>query len=524
MKILVCDPIAPEGLEILRSAAEVDVRLRLPEAELLTIVGGYDALVVRSETQVTGAVIEAGRKLQVIGRAGVGVDNIDLEAATRRGILVVNAPASNIVSAAEHALALMLAVARHIPQAYVHLKQGAWARENFIGVELRGKTLGILGLGKVGTEVAKRARALEMNLIGYDPFVTAEAARQLEVELLPFREVLGRADFLTIHTPLTSATQKLMGARELAQMKRGARLINTARGGIVDEEALYQAVESGHLAGAGVDVFEEEPPHNCPLFKSDKIVVTPHLAASTVEAQSNVAVDMARQLLLALSGQPTPNVVNAPLIPREALTAMAPYIPVAAALGSLAVQLAHGPWKSISILYEGDVTRHSTLPLKVAIIKELLEPFTEERVNIVNAQAVAERRGLQMVETTNPVCANYSSLVTLAVVTPEGTTTVAGTLLRDQPHIVRVNDFWIDVVPSGGYWLFSHHRDRPGLIGAVGNVTGEADINISSMQVGRLKPRGQALMILGLDASLTEAQIQKIMAIPDIITAHLVKL
>jgi D-3-phosphoglycerate dehydrogenase len=524
MKVLVVDPVAEEGIEALRSHVEVDVKLGIKPDELRNIIGDYDALIVRSETKVTADIIKAGKKLQVIARAGVGLDNIDVEAATRHGIVVVNAPTGNTIAAAEHTMALMLALARHIPQANTKLKSGIWQRTEFMGTELRNKTLGIVGLGNVGSEVARRAQAFKMRLIGYDPFVSPDYARNLGVELVPLEQLLRESDFITLHLPLTAKTKGLIGSKELAKMKPTARIINCARGGLIDEEALLHAVESGRIAGAALDVFSKEPPTESVLFSSDKIVVTPHLGASTAEAQASVALEVAEQVLAVLRGQPARYAVNAPQIPAELLSVLAPFMQVASTLGSLARQLMEGQVKSILIKYSGELANYDTSAVRAAAIGGLLEGISEERINLVNASIIASQRGIKVLEQKESTCENYASLITIEVTTDAGKTTVAGTVLRGETHIVRVNDFWPDIIPTGGYFLFSDHRDRPGLIGAVGTITGKADINISSMQLARLQPRGQALMILALDEPLSEEHIQQILALPDVHTAKLVKL
>jgi len=524
MKVLIADPIAEEGIDALRAHVEVDGRLGLVRDELIAAIGDYEAIVVRSETKVSAEVIEAGRKLHVIGRAGVGVDNIDVDAATRRGIVVVNAPAGNIVSAAEHTIALMLAMARSIPQANAQLRSGVWRRYDFLGIEVRNKTLGIIGLGNVGSEVARRAKGLEMRLIAHDPFVSIEYARNLGVELVSLKELLKESDFITLHTPLTEATRGLIGAKEFAMVKPTVRFINCARGNIIDEVALFNAVEEGRVAGAAFDVFAEEPAIESILFNSDKILVTPHLAASTAEAQATIALDVAEQIIAVLKGQPARYSVNAPLISPETLSVVAPFLGVAQQVGRLLSQLAEGQMSTIAITYEGEIANYDTAALKAAIIGGLLEAISEERVNLVNANIIAQKRGLKVTEHKDPICEIYGNLITLEVTTSAGVTTAAGTVMRGEPHIVRVNSYWIDVVPSGGYFLFSDHRDRPGLIGTVGTLLGNADINISSMQLGRLEPRGPALLVLALDEPIGDEQREQLLAIPDIYTIKLVKL
>ncbi len=525
MKVLVTEQIASEGLDILRAKAEVDVRLRPDPGELVSLIGDYEALVVRSETRVTREVIEAGRKLQVIARAGVGVDNIDIDAATQRGIVVVNAPAANTIAAAEHTVALMLALARHIPQAHAHLAAGTWARSNFIGIEVRNKTLGIVGLGNVGSEVARRVQGLQMKVIAHDPFVSPEYAHNLRVELVSLERLLRESDFITLHLPLTDASRGLIGARELSLVKPSVRIINCARGGLIDEEALCRAIEEGRVAGAALDVFSHEPPVGSPLLRNERVICTPHLGASTHEAQVSVSVEAAEQVVEVLKGRPARYAVNAPLIPPETLAFLGPFFDVASTVARVAAQLQEGQAGSIDIVYEGDIANYDVTTLKAAVIGGLLEGISEERVNVVNANMIAQRRGLKVTEHKDPACENYSSLITVSVNTSSGTTTVAGTVMRGEQHIVRVGDYWIDVVPKrGSYFLFSDHRDRPGLIGAVGMVTGQADINISSMQVARLQARGDALMVLELDEPLRDEHIRQLLAIPDLYTAKVVKL
>ena len=524
MKVLVADSVADEGIDILRSYAQVDIKLGLKPEEIISIIGDYEALVVRSRTKVSPKVIEAGKKLQVVARAGVGVDNIDVEAATRHGIMVVNAPTGNTISAAEHTIALMLSLARHIPQANAMLKSGVWQRSDFMGIEVKDKVLGIIGLGNVGSEVAKRARGLEMKLIACDPFISIDYAHNLQVELLSLEQLLKESDFITLHLPLTASTKTLIGAKELALVKPTVRIINTARGGLIDEEALVKAVKEKRVAGAAIDVFSREPTTKSVLFGDDNIITTPHLGASTTEAQSMAAKDIARQIVDIFKGRPARYAVNAPFISVEALSVLAPFIKAASTAGRLASQLTEGQMSAIQIKYDGDISSYDTNALKAAALGGLLEEISEERVNLVNANIVAARRGLTVVEQKETVCENYASLITVEATTSTGVTTVAATVIRGETHIVRVNNYWIDIVPTGAYFMFSDHLDRPGLISAVSKVTGDADVDISAMHVGRLKPRGQALMVLALDAPLLEEHLQKILSIPDVYTAKLIKL
>ena len=525
MKILVADPIGDEGVSILRSEHEVDIKTGLKPAELMAIIGGYEALVVRSQTQVTADVIQAGNKLQVIGRAGVGVDNIDVMEATKQGVIVVNAPTGNTISAAEHSIALMMALARHIPQANAVLKGGAWKRSDFVGTEVRGKTLGVIGLGNVGSEVARRARGLEMKVIGYDPHVSADYAHNIQVELVPLNQIFKESDFITLHIPLIDSTKGLIGTEALAMMKPTVRIINAARGGLIDEEALVKAVREKRVAGAAIDVFVTEPTTKSILFEENNIIVTPHLGASTAEAQTLVAKDVAEQIVTVLKGEPARYAVNAPFVAMEIFSVLAPFIRAASIVGKLVSQLAEGQTSSIRIQYQGELAEYDTKILKATVIGGLLERVSEERVNMVNAGLVAARRGLTVVEEKNSACENYSSLITVTAISSQGATTiVAVTVMRGETHVVRVGDYWVDIVPTGGYFLFSDHEDRPGMIGSVGKITGDANINVSSMHLGRLKSRGQALMILALDEPLPELQRQKILALPGVVTATLVKL
>jgi len=524
-RVLVCDPIAEDGVAVLkRFGAEVDVRTGLSPDQLREAVSGYDALIVRSETKITREIIAAADTLQVIGRAGIGVDNIDVGAATEKGVVVVNAPTGNIISAAEHTIALMLALARHIPEASASLRAGRWDRGSFLGMEVRGKTLGIIGLGQVGSEVARRARGLEMRIIAHDPFVPEERARVLGVEMVSMAELLKESDFVSVHTTLTEGTRKLIGEAELRAMKPTARIINTARGGIVDETALEVALREGRIAGAALDVFEQEPISSHPLFESERVVVTPHLGASTAEAQERVAVDVAEQIIAVLKGEPARYAVNAPLISPETYSFLAPYLPVAFKVASLAVQLCEGQMGEIEIDYSGDIGQHDLTPLKAAVVGGLLAPISEEHVNVVNVGVVAQRRGLQITEKRGPSHEIYANLITVRLTTSAGETRVSGTLAHDGPHIVSIDDFWVDVPPGGGYLLACENRDRPGMIGALGTLLGQFDVNISFMNVGRHEKRGMALMVLTLDQALTPEQLAKVREIPDIFGVKLARL
>ncbi len=524
MKVLVADPISEEGIEVLRGEAQVDVKPGLKPEELVAIIGGYEALVVRSQTRVTAKVIGAGRRLQVIARAGVGVDNIDVEEATRRGVIVVNSPEGNIVSAAEHTMAMLLALARRIPRANSQLRAGVWNRQ-LKGFEVRKKTLGIIGLGRVGTEVAQFAGGMHMSVIAHDPLVSEARAERLGVQLVDMETLLKTSDFITVHVPLNSSTRGLIGREQFKLMKPTAMLINCARGGIVDEEALDDALNRGLLAGAAVDVFLKEPAQDNILLQNDKVVVTPHLAASTVEAEINTGRDVAEQVVAVLKGNPPAYPVNAPMISREVLAVLGPYLEAGRTIGRIAVQLISGHPESLTIRYQGDIARQETGPVKVAVLSGLLEIITDERVNIVNADIIAGRRGLHVTEQKDAACENYANMVAVEVQTTAGSTLVAGTSLRGRTYLTRVDDYWLEIEPSGSYILFTEHKDRPGMIGAVGTIIGDAGINISQMQVSLGIQHGEkAMMVLCLNELLPAECYQRILAIPDMYRALLVKL
>ncbi len=524
MKVLVADSIATQGIDILRQHAEVDVRKGVTPEELGSVIGDYDALVVRSQTKVTSDIIEAAEKLQVIGRAGVGVDNIDVDAATRHGIIVINSPEGNIVSTAEHTIAMLLALARRIPQAHNLLHTGVWDRE-FKGSEIRNKVLGIIGLGRVGTEVAEMAKGLRMEVIAYDPMVSESRAERLGVRLVELETLLKTADFITMHVPLNTSTKNLIGRSELKLVKPTAMLINCARGGILDEKALYDALNQGKLTGAAIDVFSKEPAQDNILLQSDKVITTPHMAASTFEAEASASIDIAEQVVAVLQGHPPKSPLNVPMIPAESMSILGPYIQVGTTIGRIAVQLLEGHPDSLTIRYQGDIAREDTNPVKAAVLAGLLNGLTEERVNMVNADIIADSRGLNVTEQKEAICENYANMLTVEVNTRAGKTLVAGSSLRGRTHLTRMDDYWLEIEPTGSYMLFTEHRDRPGMIGVVGNVIGNANINISQMQVSRGVHRGGgAMMVICLDDPITEECYQQIRAIPDMYKVLTVKL
>ncbi len=523
-KVLVADPIGPEGISLLETGAHVDVKTGMKPAELLDAVGGYDALVVRSETRVNRDVVEAGRKLQVIARAGIGVDNIDLEAATGAGIAVVNAPTGNTVAAAEHTMALMLALARNVPGAHHSLKSGEWRRSAFMGVEVRDKTLGICGLGRVGAEVARRAQAFGMRLVGYDPYVAPDYARRIGVELMSLDALLAESDFVTLHTPLTEGTRGMLGMRQVERMKAGACVINVARGELADEAALLAGLESGQLGGVALDVFAKEPPDPSPLLDHPKAIVTPHLGASTREAQRDVAIEAAEQVLAVIRGEPARNTVNAPFVAPEVHEVLAPFVPAASVVGKLLGFLSEGQITGITVSCEGEIAQHDCRMLQAAVLAGLLAPVSTVNVNLINAPVLARERGWNVTEQSNRNAREYASLISATLQTDNGSLTLAATSMRNETHIVKFNDYWMDIVPNTPYLLFVDNRDQPGSIGAVGTIAGRHNINISFMGVGRIRLRGQAMMVIGLDDPVPAHVMDEIRALSHIESARLATL
>jgi D-3-phosphoglycerate dehydrogenase len=519
MKILVAEALAPSGVELLRRHHEVDEQIGLSPEEYRAILPEYDALLVRSQVKVDAAMIAAGTRLIVIGRAGVGVDNVDLDAATRAGITVVNAPTGNTIAAAEHTIALMLALARKITAADASVRRGEWKRSAFTGIELRGKTLGIVGLGKIGGAIADRARALEMTILGSDPYVTVEAAANHGIELVALDELLARSDVVTLHVPKTKATAGMVGAAQLARMKPTAFLLNVARGGVVDEADLAAALTAGTIAGAAVDVFATEPPAaDNPLLGAPNMILTPHLGASTAEAQVAVAEEASRQVLDILDGQPARYAVNAPLLTPETARAIAPYLPLAETLGRFFAQFSRGGVRTVTLEVAGELAGHDVTPLQAAVLRGFLQDATNERVNLVNASTLAKIRGITIVERRTPDAGPFAALVTISGTTGDGTPrTVAGTLANGEPRFVRLDDYWLDVAPAP-WVLISLHKDRPGMIGRVGSLLGAVDVNISAMHLGRSAPRSDAVMFLALDDSVpaeTEAALRAIDGVTD---------
>jgi D-3-phosphoglycerate dehydrogenase len=498
MRVLVAEAIAPEGIEALRARHEVEVRTGLSQDELRAVVGEFDALIVRSQVEVDAPLIAAGSRLQVIGRAGVGVDNVDLDAATRAGITVVNAPTGNTIAAAEHTIALLLALARRVPAADASVRRGEWARGPLQGVQLRGRTLGIVGLGKIGMAVAERTRALGMTLLGSDPYVTADQAALRGVELVELERLLERSDAVTVHVPLSRATTGLIDARAIARMKPGAFVLNVARGGIVDETAVAAALREGRLGGAGIDVFETEPPAGSPLLDAPNTVLTPHLGASTAEAQVAVAEEIAEQVLDVLDGRPARYAVNAPLLSAEAEQTIGPFLPLAEALGRFLAQFARSGVGTITVELAGELAQAESGPLTAAALRGLLERVTTERVNLVNAAILAKARGVSVVERRTADAGGFSAAITVIGTVRGGSVAVGGTLAGGEKRLVRINDYRLDMAAED-MMLITRHQDRPGTIGRIGQLLGQADVNISAMHLARSAPRADALMILSVD-------------------------
>lgn len=514
-RILVTEEIAEGGLAGLRAQGhEVDVRLGLSPAELLEAVKGAHALIIRSATKVTAEVLAAGSDLVVVGRAGIGLDNVDVETATRRGVMVVNAPQSNVLSAAEHTLALLLAQARNIPQAHAALTQGRWERSRWEGVELNDKVLGVVGLGRVGKLVAQRALPFGMRVVAYDPFVSAERARQMSVELMPLERLMAEADFVTVHLPKTKETLGLIGRELLAKAKPGLRIVNTARGGIVDEAALAWAIGEGIVSGAALDVFVEEPTTSSPLFGLDSVVVTPHLGASTREAQDKAGDTIAEQVQLALAGEFVPFAVN--VSAAEASETVRPFLPLIERLGRLFASLNGGAPRTFEVEYQGSLADYDTRILTLAALKGLFGGVSDEPVTYVNAPQVAKEHGVDVRESSTSSMVDYVNLITLR----SGEHAIAGTLtgLRGEARIVMIDDHKVDVPPAR-FMLVVRNDDRPGMIGLVGTEVGAAGINIADMGVGQ-SPHGTALMLIATTTLVPADLLDRLRGAPGILSVH----
>ncbi|MBA4495640.1 phosphoglycerate dehydrogenase [Paenactinomyces guangxiensis] len=516
-KVLITDPLSDQGIEKLLQAEDVEVvrKTGLTPDELLLEIESADALMVRSQTQVTSEVIEKAHRLKVIARAGVGVDNIDIAAATNKGIIVVNAPDGNTISTAEHTFAMLISLSRNIPQAYCSVIAGKWRRKDFVGVELNKKTLSIIGLGRIGAELAKRAKAFRMQVVAYDPYLSDERAEKLGVRKASLEEAIAAGDYISVHTPLTKETRHLIHRETFSLMKDGVRILNCARGGIIDEEALYEAIQSGKVAGAALDVFETEPPGNHPLFSLPQVIATPHLGASTIEAQENVAIDVSEEVLHILRGEPFKNAVNLPSIPAELQQKLQPYQVLAEKLGQFVAQAGKGAPQQITVTYAGEIAELDVAPLTRTILKGTLSHHLAD-VNDVNAPHLAKQRGVRVVEQKTSSSHGFTQLVKVEVQTSRETRSATGTLLNGfGPRITKIDDYPVDVTPEG-HLLFIQHRDQPGAIGRVGTVLGNRGVNIATMQVGRQTIGGQAIMILRIDKSVDPDVIETLKQMDEI--------
>lgn len=518
-KILVSDPLASEGLKILEEEKEfkVDVKIKLPPLELKQLIKDYDALIVRSETKVTSDIISSADKLKIIGRAGVGLDNVDVDAASKKGIIVMNAPAGNTISTAEHTISLMLALSRNIPQAYASMKEGKWDRKKFMGTELYNKTLGIVGLGRIGAEVAKRALSFKMKVLCYDPYLSEEKAKKIGVDLAGLKTLLAQADYITVHTPLTDETKYMISGKEFALMKKGARIINCARGGIIDEKALNAALESGKVAGAALDVYETEPPAaDNPLLKRQNVVTTPHLGASTEEAQVNVSIDIAESVRDAMLNRGVRNAVNVPSVDSETLKKLQPYLSLAEKIGLLQSQLAEGNISKVKVKYIGDVTEYDVTPITMAIVKGILSPILEEQINYINALLIAKNRGLEVAESKTNEIMDFANAIAVTVESTKGKNLVMGSLFtKTDPRIIRINNFYVDLVPKGNL-IYISNKDVPGVVGSIGTILGKNSINIAGMTFGRVEPGGDAITVLNIDSAPSEIVIKELRKTKDI--------
>ncbi len=523
-RILVCDPLAEEGLRILEEVGEADLCLQFTEAQLVEAISDADALIVRSGTQITAPIIEAAGQLKVIARAGVGVDNVDVAAATRRGILVVNCPTGNTIAAAEHTIALLLAAARNIPQAHSALKAGAWERKRFIGHQVSGKTLGVIGLGKIGSEVARGARGLGLQIMAYDPYIAPEHVASLGAQIGSLSEVLAAADFVTVHTALTEETRGLISTEQLELMKPEAILINCARGGIVDEPALLEALRMGTIAGAALDVFAGGSEPNPELIALDNVIVTPHLGASTAEAQVNVAVDAARQVVDVLSGQPPRWPVNMPSLPPEILAVVDQYVPLVATLAKLHSALGMGGVSRVELRGSGELSADHLVMLTRHFLVTLLAPVVDEPVNYVNAMAVAEDRGIQVAQSKTSTARGYANLIEAIIEADAGTCSVAGALLQPgEGRVVEIDGFEVELIPTGvALLIWNAQPGQPGFVGRLGTLLGDAGISIMGIQVARNEIEGQGMMVVRVAEALGSSLREQVVQLPGVTRTEIV--
>ena len=514
MKVIVTDEISEKGLELLQKdpRVQLDVRLGLEKSELHQLIGDYDAIITRSGTQVDAELLSHATKLKMVARAGVGIDNVDVPAASERGIIVVNAPFGNTNSAAEHSMAILLSLCRNVPDANSSLKSGQWQRAPFTGYELKHKTMGIIGLGKVGGRVALRSRAFEMEVVVYDPYISEKRATDFGTRLVSLDELITMADVISVHTPLNEETHDLVTAEHFVNMKDGVLVVNCARGGIINEDAMLNALESGKVAGAAFDVWSEEPPNSETLKKMiahPRMVVTPHLGANTFEAQTNVAVDVSREILNLIDGKPVENAVNIARFDPDLMTQMRPFMELAAVLGDFISQLAPENPGKVSFNYTGKLAAHDCMPITMAGLAALLNRCTDQEVNMVNANLVAERRGLIIEQSRSTESEFFSNLITLNLETPQGKRTIAGTLFEGTPKIVKMRDFDTDFTPEE-HMLVLTYEDRPGLIGKIGTILGEAEVNIGAMSLGRRAKGGEAMVVFSVDSPVDETTLVRL--------------
>jgi D-3-phosphoglycerate dehydrogenase len=526
-KILIADAIAAKGVETLRAnpALQVDVKTGLKEEELLPIIGEYDALVVRSQTKVTKKIIDAAKKLRVIGRAGVGVDNVDVPAATQRGIIVMNTPGGNTISTAEHTFSMMMALARKIPQAHASMKAGKWDRKSFEGTEVRGKTLGIIGMGRIGSEVAKRALVFGMKVVAHDPFLSTSRAQALQVEIVELDELYRRSDFITVHVPATDQTRGMLNKAAMAKMKKGVRLINCARGGIIVEADVAEMIKAGHVAGVAIDVYDPEPPKELPLREVDQAILTPHLGASTHEAQEICGIEIAEQLAEALSGGTIRNAVNMPSIDAKVLAQLQPFILFGEKMGRLLAQLAPPRLERLAIEFCGKAAEWETDPIKRAVLKGFLEHAQGSEVNHVNAPSIAAQLGIRVeeIKSTDPI--DFAELIYVRAYSDGQVASIAGTFYGspNNPRIVRLNDMPVEAVPQG-VLLIVNNKDRPGVVGWIGTIMGKHKINIAGMSLARDKEGGIALEVLNLDSAPSAEVLSEIRADKDVLDVKVARL
>jgi D-3-phosphoglycerate dehydrogenase len=525
-KVLISDPISKKGLEVLDRAEGLsrDVKVGLSPDDLKRIIPEYDAMIIRSETKVTREIIAAADRLKVIGRAGIGLDNVDLPAATKRGILVMNTPQENAGAAAEHSIAMMMSAARKIPQATASMKGGKWEKKNFMGIELYNKTLGIVGLGMIGSIVADRAKALQMKVIAYDPYISKAAVEQKGIDWVSLDELLGCSDFISIHTPLNDETRNLIKGEAFQKMKQGVILVNCARGGIVDEKDLYRAIKEGKVAGAALDVFEKEPATGNPLLELNEVISTPHLGASTGEAQENVAIAIARQVVDFLLRGEVRNAVNIPLVNPDVLPLLTPFFRLGEKLGSFLAQISSHAVEEVLVEYHGEVVEYGIHPVTTSVLKGLLTPHLGDTVNFVNAPVLAKERGMRVTESIRDRSEDFSSLIAIRTRGGNEEYDIAGALFgRKEPRIVKLNGFLIEATPEG-YILLIHNYDRPGVIGNIGTLLGGRNINIAAMQLGRDRMGGRAIALLHVDSPLPPEVLHEVLGLPNIMSIRQIQL